>query len=63
MRFTACNLRCAKTAGEKSPGGFDRDTEFESGRAISFDELLEWIKRCHARWFGGARTSRGPGSS
>jgi 7-carboxy-7-deazaguanine synthase len=52
VRFTACNLRCAKLAGEKSPGGFDCDTEFESGRGISVDELLGWIKRCHARGSG-----------
>jgi 7-carboxy-7-deazaguanine synthase len=52
VRFTACNLRCAKTASEKSPGGFDCDTEFESGRGISFEELLEWIQRCHARGSG-----------
>jgi organic radical activating enzyme len=52
VRFTACNLRCAKEAGDKSPGGFDCDTEFESGRGLSFDELRDWIERCHARGTG-----------
>jgi len=52
VRFTGCNLRCAKEASEKSPGGFDCDTEFESGRGLAFDELLEWIQRCRARGSG-----------
>jgi 7-carboxy-7-deazaguanine synthase len=52
VRFTACNLRCAKQAGDKSPGGFDCDTEFESGRGLGFDALLDWIMRCHAKGSG-----------
>jgi organic radical activating enzyme len=31
--------------GPKSPGGFDCDTEFESGRTLSLDELLVWVSR------------------
>ena len=43
LRFTGCNLRCAKQAGPKSPGGFDCDTEFESGRSMSLDQLVAWV--------------------
>jgi 7-carboxy-7-deazaguanine synthase len=52
VRFTSCNLRCAKEAGHRSPGGFDCDTEFESGRGLSFDELHDWIRRCHQKGSG-----------
>lgn len=44
IRFQGCNLRCSKEAGEKSPGGFDCDTEFQSGRLTTLDELSEWVK-------------------
>jgi organic radical activating enzyme len=44
VRFTGCNMRCARAAGEKSPGGFDCDTEFESGRMLSLDELRDWCQ-------------------
>ena len=44
VRFTGCNMRCAKEAGPKSPGGFDCDTEFESGRSITTANLIEWIR-------------------
>ena len=40
LRFTGCNLRCTVEAGPKSIGGFDCDTEFESGRAYTIDELV-----------------------
>jgi len=40
IRFTGCNLRCAMEAGEKSVGGFDCDTEFESGKSMTEDELI-----------------------
>lgn len=46
VRFTGCNLRCDIAAGPKSPGGFACDTEFESGRKLSLDEILEWVLRC-----------------
>ena len=39
VRFTGCNLKCAKEAGEKSIGGFDCDTEFASGRRMTLKEL------------------------
>jgi organic radical activating enzyme len=44
VRFTGCNLQCAKEPGPKSPGGFDCDTEFASGRSVSLSELMDWIK-------------------
>lgn len=43
VRFTGCNLCCAMEPGPKSPGGFDCDTEFTSGRQVSLAELLQWV--------------------
>lgn len=40
IRFQGCNMKCTQEAGPKSPGGFDCDTEFESGRAYGLDELV-----------------------
>jgi 7-carboxy-7-deazaguanine synthase len=45
VRLTGCNLRCAMEPGDLSPGNFDCDTEFESGRSITIPEILEWVKR------------------
>lgn len=42
IRFQGCNLRCEEKEGPKSPGGFDCDTEFMSGRKVSLDELGQW---------------------
>lgn len=50
VRFTGCNLQCAMEPGEKSPGGFDCDTEFASGRKITGDELHEWIEKTAPGW-------------
>lgn len=44
IRFAGCNMRCSVEPGPKSPGGFDCDTEFESGRKLSLDELYGWVK-------------------
>ena len=44
VRFTGCNLQCAQEPGPKSPGGFDCDTEFASGRQVSLPELVEWVQ-------------------
>ncbi|MDA1280845.1 MAG: 4Fe-4S cluster-binding domain-containing protein [Chloroflexi bacterium] len=44
VRFTGCNLLCAQEPGPKSPGGFDCDTEFISGRAMALPDLMEWIQ-------------------
>jgi organic radical activating enzyme len=43
VRFTGCNLKCELKAGPQSPGGFDCDTEFASGRKVTLDQLHEWI--------------------
>jgi len=43
VRFSGCNMRCEMKEGPKSPGGFDCDTEFESGRKVTLDDLQEWI--------------------
>ena len=44
VRFSGCNLRCAIEPGPLSPGGFDCDTEFESGTEHTLDSLIQWIK-------------------
>lgn len=40
VRFSGCNMRCDVAAGEKSPGGFACDTEFESGRAMKGSQIV-----------------------
>lgn len=40
VRFSGCNLSCAKEEGPRSPGGFDCDTEFVSGISMSVDDIL-----------------------
>lgn len=45
VRFTGCNLRCSLEPGERSPGGFDCDTEFMSGRRLQLGELVDWIRQ------------------
>jgi len=52
VRFAYCNLECRVEPGPKSPGGFDCDTEFASGRALTLDELDEWV--CEELLAGGA---------
>ncbi len=39
VRFTGCNLRCDIEPGKKSPGKFACDTEFESGRKLTAEEI------------------------
>jgi 7-carboxy-7-deazaguanine synthase len=43
IRFKGCNMKCAMEAGPKSPGGFDCDTEFESGRSMTAEEIVAAI--------------------
>lgn len=43
VRFTGCNLACDIEPGPKSPGGFQCDTEFASGRRVDLKELEDWI--------------------
>lgn len=40
VRFSGCNMRCDVRPGEKSPGGFACDTEFESGRAMTGAQIV-----------------------
>ena len=47
VRFTGCNLKCTKEPGDKSPGGFDCDTEFESGRNVTKEAIAKWIEETH----------------
>ena len=39
VRFSGCNLACSMEAGPRSPGNFDCDTEFVSGRKLTLTEL------------------------
>jgi organic radical activating enzyme len=61
IRFTGCNLRCRMEAADDSPGGFDCDTEFTSGRKLCATEIMdearglvgktqEWYDAGHAAW-------------
>jgi len=40
VRLKGCNLACSMEAGDKSPGGFDCDTEFESGLKMSAEDIV-----------------------
>jgi len=44
VRFAGCNLECRVEPGPKSPGGFDCDTEFMSGRTLELDALVGQIR-------------------
>ena len=44
VRFKGCNLQCAMEKGEKSIGGFDCDTEFESGIKMLPHDLIDACK-------------------
>ena len=52
LRFTGCNLQCSIKPGPLSPGGFDCDTEFQSGRKLTAAEIVEEIHnvRQDCRW-------------
>jgi len=41
IRFTACNLRCRLEHADDSPGGFDCDTEFASGRKMTAEDIVQ----------------------
>lgn len=43
VRMMGCNMKCAKEPGPRSPGGFDCDTEFASGREVDLAELHDWM--------------------
>lgn len=40
LRFTGCNMRCSMQHGDLSPGGFDCDTEFESGVKLTATQIV-----------------------
>jgi organic radical activating enzyme len=61
IRLTGCNLKCRMEAAEDSPGGFDCDTEFTSGRKMTASEIMdeartlvgktqEWYDAGHKAW-------------
>ena len=61
IRFTGCNLRCRMEEAEDSPGGFDCDTEFASGRKLRAEDIIsesralvgkmqEWYDAGHKAW-------------
>jgi organic radical activating enzyme len=43
VRFTGCNLQCSAEPGKLSPGGFDCDTEFVSGRTMTTQEVVDLV--------------------
>lgn len=45
VRFSGCNLSCSVVPGPKSPGGFDCDTEFESGTWMTAKEIRAAYER------------------
>lgn len=53
LRFSGCNLRCSKEEGPKSIGGFDCDTEFESGRTLTSAELVAFCRETLEAGIGG----------
>lgn len=60
IRFAKCNMKCDIEPGPKSPGGFACDTEFESGRRVTLDELDIWMEEvCDGYyndiWSGGPK--------
>ena len=44
VRLCGCNMRCTVEPGPKSPGGFDCDTDFVSGRKVTTDEIVAWAE-------------------
>ena len=57
VRFSGCNMRCDIAPGPRSPGGFKCDTEFESGRMMTLDEIGHAVLQtsynpgpCSCRW-------------
>lgn len=49
VRLSKCNMACAVEPGAKSPGGFDCDTEFESGRWLTAAEIVAEVFRLWPR--------------
>lgn len=45
IRMSGCNMRCRVEEAKDSPGGFDCDTEFASGRKLTIPEVIEVCKK------------------
>lgn len=57
-RFQGCNLKCSMEPGPLSPGFFDCDTEFASGRKLTLDEIALWCGKMTGHEFtDGLRAS------
>ena len=55
IRFTGCNLQCKIEKDKLSMGGFDCDTEFESGRKLTIEQIINEaaaIVPMNQEWFG-----------
>ena len=44
VRLCGCNLKCRMDAANDSPGGFDCDTEFVSGRMMTAEEIVAAVR-------------------
>jgi 7-carboxy-7-deazaguanine synthase len=58
IRLTGCNMQCRVEPGPLSPGGFDCDTEFASGRRMTIEEIVARAKELVGKpdhWFEGYR--------
>jgi organic radical activating enzyme len=49
IRFTGCNLKCDVEPGPLSPGGFACDTEFASGRWMSINQIIDFMKELNPK--------------
>lgn len=49
VRFSGCNMRCDIQGGPTSPGGFACDTEFESGRWMTRNDILAFFKELNPK--------------
>ena len=58
LRFSGCNMRCAKEEGPKSPGGFDCDTEFESGNLHTADDIVAIVEDCWVKGSAGSSKNK-----
>jgi organic radical activating enzyme len=63
IRTTGCNLRCRVEEAADSPGGFDCDTEFASGRKMTAAEIVAeayTVVGKPAQWFLERQDEREP---
>ena len=43
VRFSGCNLKCSLKKSDISPGFFNCDTEFTSGREMGYAEIMDEV--------------------